>query len=194
MASYIEIQHVFFSYREKTIFEDFSLSFEEGKGTAILAPSGKGKSTLLHLLSGLLVPKKGSIVFPNPHPRISMVFQENRLLESFDAFENIKLVNSRLSNEDIKELLSALKLNDCCNKMAKQLSGGQARRLALARALAYDYDLLLLDEPFTGLDTETKRDVIKFIKKKTLGKTLVLVTHDPEDVKALSLRTITLFE
>lgn len=187
--SLIKLQHVSFSYQEKEIFKDLSLCIEEGSHTALLAPSGKGKTTFLFLLCGLCVPNRGSISFSKAQPDISMVFQENRLLESFDAYENLKLVNRKLSKEKMEELFSALKLTDCCKKTANQLSGGQARRLAIARALAVPYDLLLLDEPFTGLDEETKDVVIQYIKEQTLGKTLILVTHNPKEAKALSCDT-----
>lgn len=184
----IELKNISYAYEEKKILDGFSIQFPEGKTTAIMAPSGKGKTTLLHLIAGLLTPLEGRVVFSKPNPRISMVFQENRLVESARVFQNIKLVNPGLSKEEITALLSSLELEDCYSKKAENLSGGQARRLAIARALACQYDILLLDEPFTGLDEETKYKVMKCLKDKTKGKTVLLVTHSKEEAEFFSSR------
>ena len=89
----IELKNISYAYEEKKILDVFSIQFPEGETTAIMAPSGKGKTTLLHLIAGLLTPQDGRVVFSKPNPRISMVFQENRLVESARVFQNIKLVN-----------------------------------------------------------------------------------------------------
>lgn len=193
-SSYIKLENISYSYEDKNIFEQFNLQFPECETTVIMAPSGTGKTTLLHLLSGLLSPQKGSILFPMSKPKISMVFQENRLLESARVFQNIKLVNSVLMKEDILDLLQKLDLTDCYSKKAGHLSGGQARRLAIARALACKYDILLLDEPFTGLDEKTKWKVMNFLKEKTKGKTVLLVTHNKEEADFFSGNKITFNE
>ena len=193
-SSYIKLENISYSYEDKNIFERFNLQFPEGETTVIMAPSGTGKTTLLHLLSGLLSPQEGSICFPMPNPKISMVFQENRLLESAKVSQNIKLVNPVLTKEEILDFLQALDLTDCYSKKAGHLSGGQARRLAIARALACKYDILLLDEPFTGLDEKTKWKVMNFLKEKTKGKTVLLVTHNKEEADFFSGNKITFNE
>lgn len=191
-SSYIELENISYSYEDKNIFEHFNLKLKEGETTVIMAPSGNGKTTLLHLLAGLLKPQNGNILFPIPNPRISMVFQENRLLESARVFQNIKLVNQALTKEEILSLLQSLNLSDCYLKKAGHLSGGQARRLTIARALACQYDILLLDEPFTGLDEETKWKVMNFLKERTKGKTVLLVTHNKEEAEFFSCNKINL--
>lgn len=179
---YIKIQNLSFSYQaQKPILTNFSASIELGSKIAITAPSGYGKTTLLLLLAGLLKPQEGTILFPPSCKKVSMVFQENRLLPSINILKNIKLVNPRLSEYAILTLLKKTGLSSYALKKPAYLSGGEQRRVAIVRALAADYDLLLLDEPFTGLDIDTKKHMIDFIEEQANNKTIVLVSHNPED-------------
>ena len=179
---HIKIENLSFSYQvQKPILTNFSASIELGSKVAITAPSGCGKTTLLLLLAGLLKPQKGTILFPSSCKKVSMVFQENRLLPSINIVKNIKLVNPRLSDNAILTLLEKAGLSSYALRKPANLSGGEQRRIAIIRALAADYDLLLLDEPFTGLDIDTKKHIINFIKEQTNNKTVVLVSHNPED-------------
>lgn len=184
--SYLEVKHISFSYGEKPIFHDFSALFKGGAKTAIMADSGAGKTTLLHLIAGLLTPSGGQISYPAPNPRLSLVFQENRLLEKASVTRNLRLVNPALSMEQIQEALIHAGLPPhYADKKAGNLSGGEKRRIALLRALLADYDILLLDEPFTGLDEETKEGLLNYTKAVTEGKTALLATHSKREAKAL---------
>ena len=178
------------SFGEKIVLDHFSHEFEDGICTAVMGPSGCGKSTLLNILMGILSPDSGSIK-PGTEFRKSAVFQENRLCENLTAGANIRLVTGkRLSPSEIEKELDAIGLQDCYNKPVKQLSGGMKRRVTLLRALLAEYDVLFLDEPFKGLDEVTKALVIERVRKMTAGKTVIMVTHDPDECEALSKTVI----
>lgn len=189
---FIDLKNISFSYGEKTILDNFSLSFPVNKKTALLAPSGWGKTTVLYLIAGLLKPDSGEIHYPFAQPSFSMVFQENRLLESASIKRNLTLVQKQLSSEQLHTQLAAVELNYPLKRKVRQLSGGEQRRLSIVRALCADYDILLLDEPFTGLDNTTKQKVIEHILHQAEGKTVLLVTHDIGEAKSLGCGIITL--
>lgn len=182
----LEVKNLSFSYRQKPIFHNFSASFQEGKRTAIMAGSGAGKTTLLHLIAGLLVPSEGQIAYPVPNPRFSFVFQENRLLERASVTRNLRLANPTLSTEQVRTSLAQANLPiQYEHKKIRDLSGGEKRRAALLRALLAEYDILLLDEPFTGLDEATKEHLLAYTKASTEGKTVLLVTHSEAEAGAI---------
>ena len=174
---HISIDKLTFKYNDKTIFRDFSMEFPANSFSVIMSPSGSGKTTLLFLIAGLLSPSSGSISYPLDRPKFSMVFQDDRLIESLNVINNIKLVNPQLSDTDILKTLTSLMIDDTAFKKVSSLSGGERKRVAIARALLNDYDILLLDEPFTGMDDKTKLRVIEYIKKRTAHKTVLMVTH-----------------
>lgn len=189
MADRISIQNISFSYPNKApIFSHFSTSIHTETATALTTPSGSGKTTLLHLIAGLIKPQEGQILFPQSHNRISMVFQENRLIPSASIAKNIRLVNKKLTDSEIFSLLKQAKLERYAACKPSSLSGGEQRRTAIIRALAADYDILLLDEPFTGLDAGIKETISQFIHNRTQSKTLILVTHNPEDIALLKCK------
>ena len=180
------------SYRypdtDNDVFRDFSASFSIRQRTAILAQSGRGKTTLLHLLAGLIKPISGNIYYPadsEERPSFSMVFQEDRLLEYRTLLKNIKLTAGQTSDEHIDELLKIAGLYQYRDKKISALSGGEKRRCAILRALLANYDILLLDEPFTGLDGETKTAMINLVSDSVGDKTMILVTHDERDADSL---------
>lgn len=178
------------SFGENVVLDDFSHDFAEGKTTAILGRSGCGKTTLMNILMGLLSPDGGEVVREG---RISAVFQEDRLCENLSASANIRLVTGkRLPEAQIAEELTAVGLQGCDNKAVRELSGGMKRRVALLRALLSEYDILFADEPFKGLDTDTKLNVLGYFKEKTLRKTVVFVTHDNDECDTLADEIITL--
>lgn len=189
----ISLTNISFSYShgEKMILDNISLSFPIHKRTALFAPSGWGKTTLLHLIAGLQKPDSGTIHIPFNKPTFSMVFQENRLLEASSIQRNLSLVKQQLSPEQMRSHLAAVGLSYPLKKKACELSGGEARRLSIVRALCADYDILLLDEPFTGLDEETKQQVITYVRQQTIGKTVILVTHNIEEAQSLDCEIIT---
>ena len=159
----IELQNVCKAFGEKQVLQDFSHTFPEGELTCIMGPSGCGKTTLLSLLLGLEQPDAGEILGMEGR-RKSAVFQEDRLCENASAVSNIRLVNPALSK----------------------------RRVAILRALAAEYDVLFCDEPFKGLDQATKAQVLDYFLARTQGKTVLVVTHDPEEAKSLGGHTLLL--
>ena len=196
---HISLKNIFFSYSDKLIFSNYSNTFPIGKTSVIMAPSGFGKTTLLYLISGLITPNKGEINIPINNPRFSFAFQDLRLIESATAIKNITLVNTKLNNKNHKlpinpnsdnnELslcLNALDIQSLVDKKVSTLSGGEKSRIAIARALMADYDILLLDEPFSGLDHEAKLRTMKYVKEKTANKTVLLVTHNKDEADFFS--------
>lgn len=171
-------------FGENVVIEGFSHKFAEGRATAILGRSGGGKTTLLNILMGLLSPDSGEVAREG---RISALFQEDRLCENLTASANIRLVTGKkLGKAPIAAELAAVGLEDCANKPVRVLSGGMKRRTAMLRALLCEYDILFADEPFKGLDDDTKRSVMRYFKEKTLGKTVVFVTHDKDECEELA--------
>lgn len=177
----ISIENVCFSYEDKAVFENYSQSFPIGETSVIMAPSGFGKTTLLYMISGLLSPTKGIIDIPINNPRFSFAFQDLRLIETLSVKKNITLVNSNISNKEIDNCLEALDIKSLADKKVSTLSGGEKSRVSIARALMAEYDILLLDEPFNGIDDITKEKVINYIKEKTAHKTVLLVTHNKDE-------------
>lgn len=180
------------SFGDNVVLDGFSHEFAEGKVTAVLGKSGCGKSTLLNILMGLMSPDSGRVVGTDGIG-ISAVFQENRLCENLTASANIRLVTGkRFSKSEIAAELAKVGLGECENKPVRVLSGGMKRRTALLRALLAEYDVLFLDEPFKGLDADTKQTVLEYCKEKIAGKTVILVTHDPDECKFLADEVIRL--
>ena len=177
----INIENISFAYEDKIVFENYSQRFPIGETSVIMAPSGFGKTTLLYMIAGLISPTNGNINIPINNPKFSFAFQDLRLIESLNVKKNITLVNSNISTNDLDKCLEALDIKDLADKKVSTLSGGEKSRVSIARALMADYDILLLDEPFNGLDDTTKDNVIKYIKEKTAHKTVLLVTHNNDE-------------
>lgn len=186
------------------------LSIEKGKTTAVVGESGSGKTTLMRLIAGLDSPDKGSIIsqemiftnekfFMSPNKRhIGMVFQDHALFPHLTIFKNLAygLSGQDNSKERIKELLNLVALDGLENRYPHELSGGQQQRVALARALAQKPKILILDEPFSNLDTSLKlqlRDEIFTILKKT-NITTLFITHDMNDAIYLADEIVVLKE
>lgn len=181
IAKNITIENIDFSYDDKDVFRNYSQSFPIGETSVIMAPSGFGKTTLLYIIAGLLTPTKGSIAIPINNPRFSFAFQDLRLIDTLNVKKNITLVNSNISNGELDNCLEALDIKSLTNKKISTLSGGEKSRVSIARALMAEYDILLLDEPFNGIDDNTKEKVINYIKDKTAHKTVLLVTHNKDE-------------
>lgn len=183
----LSIEHLYFSYKEKEIFHDLQICFPSEECSAVMAPSGHGKTTLLYLIAGLLSPSEGIIRYPMRKPAFSMVFQESRLIHQADIASNLRLVNPKLTNTDICQQLSLTGLpREYLHKTAGQLSGGEQRRIAILRAVLAKYDILLMDEPFTGLDDVSKKLMLEYVRTHTAGKTVILVTHQQEEADYLA--------
>lgn len=177
------------SYGDKVALSPFSCTLAEGEIVCLLGQSGCGKTTLLRLLLGLETPTGGAVTgLPDA---VSAVFQEDRLCPSFSAVTNVSLALGRqVSRAQIVSLLTELGLGDAIAKPVRELSGGMQRRVAIARSLLCPADLYLMDEPFKGLDEDTRKTVMDVVLSRTKGKTLLLVTHDPEEAAYLGGRII----
>ncbi len=181
----LHIQDISKRYGDTVVFDRFSSTIYPGEVNVLFGASGSGKTTLLRLLMGLEEADEGTIHIVEDL-RISAVFQEDRLCNNLSAFSNVKLVvEPSVTSGQIKDSLCAVGLKDAIRKPAKELSGGMKRRVALVRALMATYDLLILDEPFKGLDEATKVQVVAYTLEKIKNKTVLLVTHDAEEVKMM---------
>lgn len=210
----IKIENLTFYYpgNKKPSLKDINIEIREGEIVSIFGESGSGKSTLLRLLAGL--EDKGSGIidigdrrvlgpdeFVLPEKRgVGMVFQDYALFPNMSIEKNIAFGLNRMSNEDkknrVKEMLELVNLEDYAKKYPHELSGGQQQRVALARALAPAPGCLLLDEPFSNLDTDLQERIRGELKEILLkaGVTTVFVTHDRADVRALADRVAVLSE
>ena len=190
----IKLKNIQKSYDGRVVIEDLSLTIAKGSRVALTAPSGCGKTTLLHILAGLTSQDGGSIT-GLCQKDICMLFQEVRLFTRFTALENVMAVlkGKRKERKAAAEAwLQKVELDkDDMQKLPDMLSGGQQQRVALARALAAQCPVVLLDEPFKGLDAETKAQMYDLANRVLENKTLILVTHDEEDAKALGCRVLT---
>ncbi len=168
------------SYGEHIVLNQLSFCLKQGRVLALMGPSGVGKTTLLRILCGLELPSDGRVEIPEG-TRLSAVFQENRLIESLTVSMNLKAVLGRRKTEEQTVLLNALGLSDVQNAPVRTLSGGMKRRVALARALLFPSDFLLLDEPFKGLDVLTKDSVMRACQPYFEDRFVLLVTHDESE-------------
>ncbi|TAL47072.1 MAG: ATP-binding cassette domain-containing protein [Methylovulum sp.] len=208
LNSLVSVRHLSFSRGDKKIFDDISLDFERGKITAIMGPSGTGKTTLLKLIGGQLFPEQGSVTVDgqNVHQlrrdqlyelrkRIGMLFQSGALLTDMSVYDNVAFPlreHTRLSESMIRTLvlmkLQAVGLRGARHLMPNELSGGMARRIALARAIALDPMMILYDEPFTGQDPISMGALAHLIKalNNTLGLTSIIVSHDVHETSLIA--------
>ena len=190
MAENILIQGVNKSFSDLRVLHDFNACIPHGELTCIMGPSGRGKTSLLHLLLGISKPDSGSIV-GMAGKTLAAVFQEDRLCEQFDAFENVKLARvEKITSQRIKEEFDKVGLTDYEKKPVLDLSGGMRRRVAIVRAILANADIIILDEPMKGFDTPLKLKVLQYIKEATKGKTVIMVTHDYEEAQILEARIL----
>lgn len=184
------------------IFEQLNLTIVSKQPCCIMGPSGSGKTTLLRILLNLETADSGFCQVSGPGNGHSggacdlkgffaaAVFQENRLCESFSPIDNIRLVIPELSKNQIIRELSRILPEECFSRPVSTLSGGMKRRVAILRALLASSDGIIMDEPFTGLDEETKAQVIQYISEKSFGKLLILSTHQEEDAALINGKTV----
>ena len=182
------------SYNGESVLKNLSLSLDMGKNYCLMAPSGTGKTTLFRILLDLETPDAGQIHGLDTL-RTAAIFQEDRLLEGFTALENIRFVTGRqYTNGEILHILCRLLPEEALSKPICEFSGGMKRRTAILRALLAPSDFIIMDEPFTGLDGETKQKAIDLILEFTKEKLLLFSTHHPEDAELLFAETIHLTE
>ena len=205
----IIIKNLSKSYGYLNVLKNVNLTMERDKTYCLMSPSGTGKTTLFRILMGLEKADAGEIVWNagsgsgsgsdrdvSRPLRISTVFQEDRLCPTFSPLENVMMVQKQPTCEplkiEIRTAMCRLLPEECFNRPVSTLSGGMKRRTAILRALLTKSDMLLLDEPFTGLDEETKIDVIRFLQEYRNNRFLLISTHQKEDVELLKGILITL--
>lgn len=177
----IVLEKISKAYGKKQVLTEFSARWEPGSVQCLMAPSGSGKTTLLRLLAGLERPDGGEL---KSGDKVAMVFQEDRLCEEASALCNVELVCK--SRQAARACLEALLPGEDLGQKVSALSGGMRRRVCLARALAADFEVLLLDEPFTGLDGTSRDNAARVIREWQGGRTVVVATHEAEDARRLS--------
>ncbi|MBE6673707.1 MAG: ATP-binding cassette domain-containing protein [Ruminococcaceae bacterium] len=180
----MEIKNLCKAFDDKIIFDNFSCVIPDGKVTFIIGSSGSGKTTLLRILAGLDDKFTGEII--NITNSKSIVFQEPRLFPYLSVAENIKIVRNDDEPDELKEILKIVELTDDAFLLPSELSGGMKMRVSLARALYYNADLMLMDEPFSALDEELKNRMLPKIFAKLQGKTVIIISHDMKDVDLYS--------
>ncbi|MCR4620717.1 MAG: ATP-binding cassette domain-containing protein [Clostridiales bacterium] len=187
----ISVRNLSKSFGDRIVLNNFSCDFPFEETTCVMGESGCGKTTLLRILMGLEKADAGKIEIPDGQ-RMTAVFQEDRLINHFSALGNCRLVSSKKKDDENRKLLLDLGLSGSMDIQVKKLSGGMARRVAIARCLSSEGDIYIMDEPFKGLDSVTKRQVMDVIKRKTSGKTLIIVTHDRDEAEYMGGKVLNL--
>lgn len=212
----IAIRDLWYARGANRIFQGLDIDIPRGSVTAIMGPSGTGKTTLLRLMTGQDLPDRGSILFDgddvtkmsrrqlyNMRRRVGMLFQNGALLTDLSVYENVAFplrehtkLPERLIRHIVLTKLHAVGLRGTWRMMPSELSGGMARRVALARAIVMDPEVIYYDEPFVGLDPISMGVVVRLIRRMNdaLGLTSVVVTHDVEEVSSIADRTYLLSE
>ena len=198
----IEVKKLTFKRGERVIYDNLNLKVQQGKITAIMGPSGIGKTTLLKLIGGQLYPEQGEILFDGQdicrlsnrelyevRKRMGMLFQSGALFTDISTFDNVAFPireHTRLPESLIRQIV-LMKL-EAADLMPSELSGGMARRAALARAIALDPDLIMFDEPFTGQDPISMGVIVSLIKRlnEALNLTSIVVSHDVQEVLSIA--------
>ncbi|MCG8370056.1 MAG: ABC transporter ATP-binding protein [Proteobacteria bacterium] len=210
----IEIRDLKYSREPRPIFENLNLTIRRGEITAIMGPSGTGKTTLLRLITRQLIPQQGAIYVDGVdiatltqaqlytmRQRFGMLFQNGALLTDLSVFENVAFplrehtaLTNRLIRHIVLTKLHAVGLRGAADMMPSELSGGMARRVALARAMVMDPDILIYDEPFVGLDPISMGVIVRLVRRMNdaLGITSIIVSHDVEEVATVADRSFLL--
>jgi phospholipid/cholesterol/gamma-HCH transport system ATP-binding protein len=206
--SIVEVRDVHYSIGGRAIFTGLNLQIARGRITAIMGPSGTGKTTLLKLITGQIRPDQGQVLFDGIdvsnlsrgdlyelRRRMGMLFQNGALLTDEDVFENVAFplrehtdLPEALIRNIVLTKLQAVGLRGAAQLMPAELSGGMARRVALARAMAMDPEVLIYDEPFTGLDPISMGMIVRLVRQMNfaLGITSIVVSHDVEELSILA--------
>ncbi len=181
----ITLNNLSVNFEKKSVINTLNFKFEDGIKYAIMGESGCGKTTILNAIAELIKPNEGMVKKSN-NVKTAYVFQEPRLFDWQTVTENVAMVidlPKKESEEKAQKLLMALGLGDALSLYPAELSGGMKQRVSIARALAFEPDVLLLDEPFRALDSETKDKVADYVFNFMKNKTVITVTHDESDLK-----------
>lgn len=180
----IKINNISKSFENTQVLSGVTYEFPDGATTAISGPSGKGKTTLINIILGLLKPDTGSVEFTNGK-RMACVFQEDRLIDHMTAVQNLQLTSPH--GADISAALRALGLDPENTEKVAKYSGGMRRRVAIARAVLAKPDMLILDEPFKGLDEDSRSAAAEYILNNCPDSCRILVTHDPDEMELMQV-------
>lgn len=205
---WVSLENLTFCRGSRVIFDNITVKIPKGKITAIMGPSGCGKTTLLKIMGGQERPSQGRVTVGNQaildlnreqlyqaRRKMGLLFQSGALFTNLNVFENVAFPlreHTQLSNSFIRDIvlmkLQAVGLRGARDLMTNELSGGMARRVALARAIVLDPELIMYDEPFTGLDPLSMGVIVKLIKElnTTLGLTTVMVSHDVQETLSIA--------
>ena len=186
----LELKDVSKRFGEKQVLMHLNHRFPEHEVTGIIGPSGAGKTTLVNILLGLLEPDSGS-VFGAEGLRFSAVFQEDRLFEHLGAAANLRLaLREKPSVDAININLRGVGLDPNDRQPVSRYSGGMRRRVALVRAVLAKPDVLILDEPFKGLDAEIREKCCAYIRESCADATILLITHDPQELRLMQAQGV----
>ncbi|WP_208370315.1 ATP-binding cassette domain-containing protein [Helicobacter pylori] len=207
MKEVVKIENVSFNYHNRAVFKNFNLSIQEGDFLCVLGESGSGKSTLLGLILGLLKPSFGSVKIFNEtlsnnaflRQKIGYIAQGNSLFSHLNALQNMTFclnlqgINKQAAQKEAKTLALKMGLDESLmDKFPNELSGGQAQRVGIIRGIIHKPELILLDEPFSALDSFNRKnlqDLIKEIHQNSCA-TFIMVTHDKEEAQKLATKTL----
>ena len=204
----VEIRDLDYSIGERQIFKGLNIDIERGKVTAIMGPSGTGKTTLLRLITRQAVPDRGQVIVDGKdiaklsqqelyalRGRMGMLFQNGALLTDYNVFENVAFplrehtkLPPRLVRHIVLTKLHAVGLRGAADMLPRELSGGMARRVALARAMVMDPEILIYDEPFVGLDPISMGVIVRLVRKMNdaLGISSIIVSHDVQEISTVA--------
>ncbi|GAA7402492.1 ABC transporter ATP-binding protein [Helicobacter pylori] len=207
MKEIVKIENVSFNYHNRAVFKDFNLSIQEGDFLCVLGESGSGKSTLLGLILGLLKPSLGSVKIFNEtlsnnaflRQKIGYIAQGNSLFSHLNAMQNMTFclnlqgMDKEASQKEAKALALKMGLEESLmDKFPNELSGGQAQRVGIIRGIIHKPELILLDEPFSALDSFNRKNLQDLIKEihQNSHVTFIMVTHDESEVQKLATKTL----
>ena len=191
----VEIKNLCKSFGEKKVLQNLNMRLEDGGIYCLMGPSGMGKTTLLRIIMNLETADSGSITGVDPEREISAMFQEDRILPYLSAVENVSMMyEKKQPAREIRHDLELILPKKCLSQPVCELSGGMKRRVSLARTMHFQGKMIILDEPFTGLDTDTRQKVIRYILKNRRNRILLVATHGEDDAALLGAQIIRLEE
>ena len=187
----VQIRNLCKTFGSKKVLNNLNITLEDGGIYCLMGPSGMGKTTLLRIIMNLETKDSGEITGIDPDVEISSMFQEDRILPMLSAIANVNMMyEKKRPVKEIKEDLSQILPKKCLRQPVCELSGGMKRRVSLARCMHYQGKMIILDEPFTGLDIVTKQEVISYILKNRRNRILLVATHGIEDAALLGAKVI----